>query len=54
MKGHFKHFENLTTIQQPRDPYREGVDSPKNLPKYFLTNSDFETTIKSISAKSHL
>ena len=33
MKGHLKHFENLT----PLDPYWERAKSSKMLSKYFLT-----------------
>ena len=44
MKGNFKHFENSTPIGPQLDPYREGFNSPKNVAKYFLTDSDFEAT----------
>ena len=37
----FKRFENLTPICPTRDPFREGVNSFKNVSKYFLTSSIF-------------
>ena len=53
MKGYFKHFENLTPIWPTHDPYREAVNSTKNLFKYFLTRSDFKITKTSVSPKWH-
>ena len=41
MKVYFKHFKILTPIWPPSDLYMGGVDSPKNLSKYFLTSWNY-------------
>ena len=54
MKGHLKHFENLTATWPLRDPYWEGAKSSKILSKYFLTYNDFKTINNSFSSNWHL
>ena len=54
MKGYFEHFDKFEPYLTPRDPYMEGIDPPRNLSKYFLTSSDFETTNNSIFSKRAL
>ena len=54
MKGHLKHFENLTPTWPLRDPYWEGAKSSKILSKYFLIYNDFETMNNPFSSKWHL